>query len=89
MPKMFLRCLGKTACQENDEQCRTCGRSLDEIYATRELVDELVSFAQKMQYQNSDTFFEYVAAKAVKKINFLQQQQQQLDNIVSEKHEYY
>ena len=83
---MFLRCLGKTACQENDTQCRTCGRSLDEIYGTRTLIDELVSFAQKMGYQNSDTFFEYIAAKASKKINFMQQP---IDKTVAEKHEHH
>jgi len=83
---MFLRCLGKTACQENDTQCRTCSRSLEEIYGTRSLIDELVGFAQKMGYQNSDTFFEYIAAKASKKINVTQQP---IDNRVNEKHEHH
>lgn len=74
MSKMFVPCKGKTACQENDSQCRTCGRSLDEIYGTRALVDDLVSFAQEMDYENTDIFLEYVAAKAFKKIRYLKQQ---------------
>jgi len=74
MSRLFQHCKGKTACQETDTECRTCGRSLEEIYGARALVDELVSFAQKMEYQNGDSFFEYVAAKASKK--FAHQQQQ-------------
>lgn len=70
MSKMFVACKGKIACQENDSGCRTCGRSLDEIYGTRALIDELVRYAQRMNYQNADTFFEYIAAKAAKKFNY-------------------
>ncbi len=89
MSKMFVRCMGKTACQENEIECRTCGRSLDEIYGTRSLIEDLVKFAQKMGYQNTDVFFEYVAAKAARKSSHLQQQQQQEDAPVSVKHEYH
>ena len=85
MPKMFVACKGKTACQENNNQCLTCGRSLDEIYSTRALIDELVLFAQKMGYQNSELFFEYIATKADKKIRHLQKQ----DNTVNKNHEYH
>jgi len=87
MTKIFIRCLGKTACQEDDTQCRTCGRSLDEIYTTRTLVDNMVKFAEKMGYQNSEAFFEYIAAKSAKKSNFLQQQAN--SNIKTVNHEYH
>jgi len=70
MSKLFTPCLGKTACHEDETQCRTCGRSLEEIYATRELIDELVRFAQKMGYANNEVFFHYIASKAIKKTSF-------------------
>lgn len=73
MSKSFVSCKGKTACQENESLCRTCGRSLEEIYGTRKLVDELVQFTQKMAYENSDMFLEYVANKAAKKIHYLKE----------------
>jgi len=77
MEKLFVRCMGKTACQENASECRTCGRSLEEIYGTRSLVDDMVRFAQRMGYQNTDIFFQYIADKAAKKASHLQQQAQQ------------
>ncbi len=78
MSKMFIRCMGKTACQENDIECRTCGRSLEEIYGTRALVDQMVKFAQRMGYENTSIFFEYIADKAMKKMSHVQQQQAEL-----------
>ena len=85
MGKMFVRCMGKTACQEDDQQCRTCFRSLEEIYGTRALVDEMVRFAQQMGYMNTDIFFEYLAAKAAKKASYMQQLEQE----EAEVHEYH
>ncbi len=73
MEKIFVRCMGKTACQETEGFCKTCGRSLDEIYNTRSLIDNLVNFTQKMGYENTDAFFEYVAAKAARKSNYLRE----------------
>lgn len=87
MSKLFVRCLGKSACQENDAECRTCGRSLEEIYGTRHLVDELASFALKMGYENSDIFFEYVASKAAKKTRHLQQKAK--EQVISTSHDYH
>jgi hypothetical protein len=69
MTKMFVPCQGKTACRENNIQCLTCGRSLDEIYTTRSLIDALASFAHTMGYQNAETFFQYVSGKAHKKFD--------------------
>lgn len=71
MSKMFVTCKGKTACQEDDSGCRTCGRSLEEINGTRELINNLVSFVQKMEYRNAETFFSYIASKAEKKLHYL------------------
>lgn len=86
MAIMFVACKGKTACHENETRCLSCGRSLDEIYATRALVDALVNFAQTMGYQNSETFFDYVTAKASKKLQYLQQQ---AGAPLNEQHEYH
>lgn len=82
MSKIFVRCMGKTACYETEGQCRTCGRSLDEIHNTRALIDNLVSFTQRMGYENTDAFFEYVAAKAAKKSDYLRDNGKQLDKKV-------
>ncbi len=73
MVNQFVACKGKTACHENETRCLSCGRSLDEIYGTRALVDALVSFVQTMGYQNCDTFFDYVTTRASKKLNHLNQ----------------
>lgn len=86
MSKLFVACKGKTACQENDDECRTCGRSLKEIYGTRDLINELSDFVDKMGYINSDTFLEYIANKAAKKIRY---QQQEAGIIIAVNHEYH
>lgn len=86
MAKMFVACKGKTACHENETRCLNCDRSLDEIYGTRALVDELVNFAQTMGYQNSETFFDYVTARSTKKLQHLQQQ---AGTPLNEEHEYH
>ena len=86
MSKMFIRCMGKTACQEDETHCRTCGRTIEEIYETRALVDGLVNFAKEMGYQNADMFFEYVADKTAKKANHLEHQ---AGNQSTESHEYH
>jgi len=86
MSKLFIACKGKTACQENEAECRTCGRSLDEVYGTRALVEELANFALKMGYDNCDTFLEYVANKAAKKIYYLQLE---ADNTHSANYDYH
>lgn len=74
MTRQFITCKGKTACRENDTQCLTCGRDLDEVYGLRALIDNIAVFAQQMDYQNSEEFFEYLAAKAKKKLAYIKQQ---------------
>lgn len=44
MARSFNGCKGKTLCRENGTECRTCGRSLDEIYTTRRLIGALADF---------------------------------------------
>lgn len=86
MAKLFVSCKGKTACREDEHQCHTCGRSLGEIYTTRTLIDGLVNFAQSMGYENSDAFFDYVAAKAKKKLTYQQQQADSMNRKANEYH---
>ena len=86
MSKPFIACKGKTACQEDDLYCRTCGRSLEEIYTTRLLIDELAQFLLSMNYSNSEEFLEYVVKKATKKFHSLESKAEQM---VSASHEYH
>lgn len=74
MTKQFVACKGKTACREDEKQCLTCGRELDEIYGSRALIDSIAVFAQQMDYSNSEEFFEYLASKAKKKLAYIRQQ---------------
>lgn len=74
MSRQFVACKGKTACQENDSQCLSCGRDLNEVYGLRALIDNIALFAQKMEYQNSEEFFEYLTSKAQKKLAHINQQ---------------
>lgn len=67
---LFRACLGKTACVEDGDRCRTCGRQLDEVYATRELIEKVAHFAVAHEYVNYDEFVSYVARKANSKIRY-------------------
>lgn len=77
MSRTFSSCKGKTLCSENETECRTCGRSLEEIYMTRRLIDELANFIVDMDYENANDFIFYVTSKVVKKVTYLDEQKQQ------------
>lgn len=64
----FRPCLGKTACVDSDEGCRTCGRSHREISETRRLIDAVAQFALEAGYANHEDFAGYVARKVAAKI---------------------
>jgi hypothetical protein len=74
MTMVFNSCKGKSFCQENETGCRTCGRSMDEIYTTRRIIDEFATFAADMDYSNMDEFINYVATKVANKIHYLNEQ---------------
>jgi hypothetical protein len=86
MTNVFVPCKGKTACQENETHCLTCGRSLEEVYGTRLLVDNIAEFAHNIGYQNSDAFIEYIASKVVKKLAYLQKKTVLKPSITHEYH---
>lgn len=62
----FQPCQGKTACRDDGQRCLTCGRSLVEIQALRELMDRLASLAIECDYDNLDEFAAYIARKLPK-----------------------
>ena len=64
----FRPCLGKTACVDDGDRCRTCGRSLQEVARTRELIEAIAACALDLDYENYAEFADYVARKATAKI---------------------
>jgi hypothetical protein len=65
----FTPCRGKTACRDDDVTCLTCGRGLDEIARTRDLIDALAALAIERGYGNVEEFAGYVADKVVRKVH--------------------
>ncbi len=66
--KVFSPCRGKTACRDDGTTCLTCGRDLQEIEATRRLIDGLAGLAIDQAYENVNDFMAYVAGKVEKKV---------------------
>jgi hypothetical protein len=56
---IFNPCTGQ--CTEEGTHCEGCGRSHDDIAEMRDLVDELVAYAQRMEYENIEDFANGVA----------------------------
>lgn len=55
-------------CTEDGTHCEGCGRSHQEIAETKGLVKNLVTFAQKQEYENIEEFASFIAKNLVKKI---------------------
>lgn len=55
----FKPCTGE--CTEEGTHCQGCGRTHEEIAQMRQLVGELIAFAQKMEYDNVEEFADGVA----------------------------
>ena len=66
--KAFTPCRGKTACRDDGNVCLTCGRGLQEIEATRRLIDDLAELVIGYEYDNPAEFAAYVASKLEKKV---------------------
>ncbi len=64
----FNPCIGRNACRDDGQRCLTCGRTLDEIVKTKQLVDSVFIFINEMDYNNSDEFMAYLSRKIAKKI---------------------
>jgi hypothetical protein len=55
----FNPCTGE--CTEKGTHCVSCNRSHKEIAETNNIVKELLSFTQKMEYENPDDFLNFVS----------------------------
>jgi hypothetical protein len=55
----FSPCTGK--CTDKGTHCEGCGRSHEEIAEMNTLVGNLITFAEKMNYENVDDFADGVA----------------------------
>jgi uncharacterized hydantoinase/oxoprolinase family protein len=66
----FIPCQGKTACREDQEGCKTCGRSHEEIMRLRNLMDQLCTLAEEYQYENINEYAEYIQKKIIKTVAY-------------------
>ncbi|MGD8999686.1 MAG: hypothetical protein PVF75_04665 [Granulosicoccaceae bacterium] len=64
----FTQCINRNACNEDGTHCRACGRSHEEIQATRELTSQVAEFVKRMAYENPQDFLAYLQRKVEKKI---------------------
>lgn len=62
----FTPCIDQ--CTKDGTHCQGCGRSHVEIAETKALVQGLVSFARKQQYENVEEFSEYIGKKVLGKL---------------------
>lgn len=77
--KQFKPCVNKNACSEVGSHCLSCGRPLDEVYKTRELIEQLSVFVLDAEYENLDDFLAYLSKKVKAKVNYRLNQQQKQD----------
>ena len=64
----FVRCKGKQYCVEDEQGCRTCGRSPTEMAATRDIIGAIADLTIEQGYENDEEFVTYLAEKALKAI---------------------
>jgi hypothetical protein len=55
-------------CTEEGTHCEGCGRTHEEIAETKKLVKDLVSFSQKMGYENIEDFSIFIGQSLLKKL---------------------
>ena len=67
----FKPCINRTACTEDGNHCRACGRSHEEIAAVRAITAQVADFVQQMDYDNVDEFLAYLSKKVLKKTRTL------------------
>jgi hypothetical protein len=70
MARRFERCRGKTACLETGTGCERCGRSREEIDATRALIAQATAFVVEQGYDNVGEFAAYLAERIEKKVRY-------------------
>ncbi|MDO9140574.1 MAG: DUF1289 domain-containing protein [Methylobacter sp.] len=62
----FSPCIDK--CTYEGTHCEGCGRSHEEIAATKKLVMAAVNFAQEQDYENIDDFANAIGQSILKKL---------------------
>ena len=72
----FNPCRGGDFCTQEGSHCEGCGRSHEEIAATRELIAAVGQFALDREFENVEDFAAYVADKAVKKVQMVRSEEQ-------------
>ena len=55
-------------CTYEGTHCETCGRSHEEIAETKEMITNLVNFAQKQGYENVEDFSDFIGETVLKKL---------------------
>lgn len=55
-------------CTYEGTHCEGCGRSHEEIAETKKMINELVSYAQKMEYENFEEFANFIGKSVLKKL---------------------
>ncbi len=63
----FIPCKGSTFCTDEGTHCEGCGRSHSEIAETRHLVNQLLEFVQKQDYENPEDFAQFISGSLIKK----------------------
>lgn len=72
----FSPCRGGMNCTKDGTHCQGCGRSHEEIAATKQLAEGLAEYAMKMEYENVEDFLHFVAFKAFNKIQMARMEAQ-------------
>lgn len=68
MAYRFKSCVSRGACTEDGDKCRACGRPHEEVNAVRTLTNQVTAFIQRMEYENSEEFLDYLKSKVSKKL---------------------
>lgn len=55
-------------CTDQGTHCEGCGRTHEEIAKTKKMIGALVSFAQKMDYENHEDFANFIGKSVLKKL---------------------
>ena len=58
----------KSECTRSGDHCNGCGRSLEEITEIKQLVNNMVRFVAKMNYENPDDFINAITKSLQKKL---------------------
>ena len=55
-------------CTYEGSHCEGCGRSHQEIAETKKMIKELVSYAQKMEYENVEDYANFIGTSVLNKL---------------------